>query len=119
MVATVTVWFHPARTLGSMHEATILALVAFVYGAFVSFTSMGVSMFFGQQDLLVVGHAIVLVVFCGGGLGFVGWLKQKLGNPLVNVACSLASLAIIITLCKEGSVQTGDFSDDKVVQVLM
>lgn len=119
IVATVTVYFHPARSIGSMHEATILAFIAFLYSAFISFTSMGISMFFGQHDLLVVGHAIVLTVFCGGGLGFVGWLKQKLGNPLVNVACSLASLGIITTLVREGSVQTGDFSDDKVVQVLI
>lgn len=85
MVATVTVYFHPARSAGSMAEATILALIAFAYAAFVCFTSMAVSVFFGHHNLLAVGHAIVLIVFCGGALGFVGWLKQKLGNPLVNV----------------------------------
>ena len=68
-----------------MIEATILALIAFVYAAVVSFTSMAVSAFFGFHDLLAIGHVIVLIIFCGGGLGFVGWLKQKLGNPLVNV----------------------------------
>jgi hypothetical protein len=75
-----------------MHEGTILALIGFCYAAFISFTSMAVSMFFGQRDLLQVGHAIVLIVFCGGGLGFVAWTKQHFGHPLVNVACSLASL---------------------------
>lgn len=118
IVATVTVYFHPARSAGSMHEATILASVAFLYATFISFTSMGVSIFFGQRNLLAVGHAIVLVVFCGGGLGLVGWTKQRMGHPTVNVACSLASLAIITTLTKEGSVQAATFSEDKVVQVL-
>ncbi|KAL9080982.1 MAG: hypothetical protein Q9157_000392 [Trypethelium eluteriae] len=118
MVATVTVYFHPARSAGSMHRATLLALVAFAYAAFISFTSMGVSVFFDDQHLLILGHAVVLILFCGGGLGFVGWLKQRLGDPLVNVACSLTSLSIITVLTKEGAVQTARFSYGKVSQVL-
>ena len=119
MVATVTVYFHPARSQGSMFEAVFLALVAFVYAAFISFTSMGVSMFFGQSlHMIVLGHIIVLITFCGGALGLIGWAKQRLGNPLVNVACSLTSLAIITVLTKEGAVQAAEFSDDKVVQVM-
>lgn len=118
MVATVTVYFHPARSAGSMAEATVLALMAFIYAAFVSFTSMAVSVFFGNHDLLVLGHALVLIIFCGGGLALVGWLKQRLGNPLVNVACSLTSLALITVLTKEGAVQAATFSYDKVSQVL-
>ncbi|KAL9591838.1 MAG: hypothetical protein Q9179_007321 [Wetmoreana sp. 5 TL-2023] len=119
MVATITVYFHPARSQGSMFEAMILAVLAFVYAAFVGFTSMGISIFFGRVlDLVVVGHVIVLIVFCGGGLGFVGWIKQRLGHPLVNISCSLTSLAIITVLTKEGAVQAGTFSEDKIVQVL-
>ncbi|GME24277.1 ribosomal protein l19 [Neofusicoccum parvum] len=118
MVATITVYFHPARSAGSMIEAFMLAIIAFVYATVISFSSMGVSMAFAEADLLVLGHAIVLIVFCGGGLGMVGWVKQKLGNPLVNVACSLASLALITILTKEGAVQAATFSYIKVVQVL-
>lgn len=118
MVATITVYFHPARSAGSMAEAILVAFAAFVYAAFISFTSMAVSVFFGKQDLLALGHVIVLVVFCGAGLGLVGWTKQKLGNPLVNVACSLASLALITVLTKEGAVQSATFSYIKVWQVL-
>lgn len=85
MVATITVYFHSARSAGSMAEATICGLVAFIYAAVLSFTSMGVSVFFGSQDLITLGHILVLIIFCGGGLGFVAWTKQKLENPLVNV----------------------------------
>ena len=119
MVATITVYFHPARSQGSMFEAVVLAIVAFAYAAFVGITSMGISIFFSRVvDLVVVGHIIVLVVFCGGGLGFVGWIKQRLGHPLVNISCSLTSLAIITIVTKEGAVQAARFSDDKIVQVL-
>jgi gas vesicle protein len=118
IVATITVYFHPARSAGSMLEAVILAFAAFLYAAFISFSSMAVSAYFGNHDLLVLGHVIVLIIFCGGGLGLVGWTKQKLGNPLVSVACSLTSLALITILTKEGAVQAAKFSYVKVWQVL-
>ena len=119
MVATITVYFHPARSQGSMFEAIILAALAFAYAAFIGFTSMGVSILFGRVlDFVALGHAIVLVVFCGGGLGLVGWIKQRLSHPLVNISCSLTSLAIITVLTKEGAVQAGRFSAEKIIQVL-
>ena len=102
-----------------MVEAVIVAAVAFLYAVFICFSSMGISIFFGRTlGLLVVGHLIVLVIFCGGGLGFVGWIKQRLAHPLVNIGCSLTSLAIITVLTKEGAVQAALFSDDKVTMVL-
>ena len=119
MVATITVYFHPARSRGSMVEAVGCAIVAFLYAVFVCFSSMGVSILFGRTlGLVILGHVIVLIVFCGGGLGFVGWTKQRLGHPLVNISCSLTSLAIITVVTKEGAIQAAEFSDDKVVQVM-
>jgi hypothetical protein len=119
VVCTVTVYFSPARTIGSMHEGVILALIAFCYAAFISYTSMAVSVGFASRGLLQVGHAVVLIVFCGGGLGFIAWTKQHFGHPLVNVACSLASLGCVSILVKEGAVQAGHFSNDKVSQILI
>ncbi|KAL9103306.1 MAG: hypothetical protein Q9163_001648 [Psora crenata] len=120
MVATVTVYYHPARSIGSMVEASICATVAFLYAVFISFSSMGISILFGRTlDLIVVGHILVLIVFCGGGLGLVGWIKQRLSHPLVNISCSLTSLAIITVLTKEGAVQAAEFSDDKIIQVMI
>lgn len=118
VVATVTVYFHPARTVGSMIEAAVIATIAFCYAAFIDLSSMAISMALGQRGLLLLGHAIVLVFFCAGGLGFIAWTKQRLGHPTVNVGCSLASLAMITVLTKEGSIQAAKFSEDKVVQVL-
>lgn len=119
MVATIAVYFHPARSRGSMYEALICAFSAFAYASFMCIASMGVSVFFADTlDLMPVGHVIVLIVFCGGGLGFVGWVKQRQANPLVNIACSLTSLAMITVLTKEGAVQRGDFSFAKISQVL-
>lgn len=119
LVATITVYFHPARTMGSMFDALILAFTAFLYTAFVSIISMSVSVFFADVlDLMALGHAVVLIVFVGGGLGFVGWVKLVKGDPLVNIACSLTSLSLITILTKEGAVQAGDYSFEKIAQIL-
>lgn len=119
LVATITVYFHPARSLGSMFDATICAFVAFLYTAFVSIVSMSMSVLFTDQlHQPVVGHAIILVLFVGGGLGFVGWVKLKKGDPLVNIACSLTSLSLITVLTKEGAVQEGNYSFYKIIQIL-
>ena len=102
-----------------MVEAVGCAIVAFLYAVLICFSSMGVSILFGRTlDLIVLGHVIVLITFCGGGLGLVGWIKQRLGHPLINISCSLTSLAIITVLTKEGAVQAAEFSDDKIVQVM-
>jgi hypothetical protein len=119
LVATITVYFHPARSAGSMEEAAILGMAAFLYATFVSIASMAVSVFFESQlGFIELGYAMVLIAFCGGGLGFVGWLKQRFNAPLVSVACSLASLAIITVITKENAVQVGVWSNDKIVQVM-
>ncbi|KAI9683704.1 MAG: hypothetical protein M1829_005010 [Trizodia sp. TS-e1964] len=118
LVAIFTVYFHPGRSQGSMIEAMFWAAVAFLYSVIISFASMEVSVLSRQWDLIVLGRIIVLLVFCGGGLGFIAFVKQSLQRPLVNVACSLASLAIITVLTKENSVHTATFSYEKVVQVM-
>ena len=119
MVATITVYFHPARSLGSMLEALMFAWAAFFYTAIVSLISMSIAAFFSDTvHLIAVGYAIVLVLFVGGGIGFIAWVKLKLGDPLVNIACSLASLTLITVLTKEGAVQAGDYSFEKISQIL-
>lgn len=119
MVATITVYFHPARSQGSMIQALICASAAFCFAALLSLTSMAISVFFTDTlDLMPLGHAIVIVVFIGGGLGFIAWTKQHFGDPLVNIACSLAAISSITVLTKEGAVQAGNFSFAKISQVL-
>jgi hypothetical protein len=54
----------------------------------------------------LLGHALVLIIFCAGGLGFIGYIKQTKAHPTVSVACSLASISVITILTKEGSLMT-------------
>ncbi|KAK3953959.1 Fusaric acid resistance protein-like-domain-containing protein [Pseudoneurospora amorphoporcata] len=119
VVATITVYFHPARSAGSMIEAILIAIVAVAYAQVVSILSMCTSALFGAVwGNPVLAHILVLVVFIGGGFGFIGWLKQRMNNPLVNVGSTLASLAIIGVVTKETAVLTSVFSNQKIIQIL-
>jgi hypothetical protein len=119
VVATLTVYFHPARTAGSMIEAVLIAIVAITYAETISLLSMATSVLVGSSwHHVATAHALVLVVFIAGGFGFIGWIKQRMNNPLVNVGSTLASLAIIGVVTKENAVLTNVFSNQKIVQIL-
>ncbi|KAL7910566.1 Fusaric acid resistance protein-like domain-containing protein [Trichoderma velutinum] len=118
VVATITVYFHPARSTGSMIEAVLIAVVAIAYAELVSILSMVASVLVGSvMGLVTLAHVLVVIIFIGGGFGFMGWVKQKMANPLVNVGSTLASLAIISVVTKENAVISNVFSNQKIVQV--
>jgi hypothetical protein len=118
LVANVVVWFDPARSAGSMELAWFLGLCGFLYGTIVAFSSMGLTVWLASMDQLVLAHVIVVVVFFGGSLGSIAWFKQHYNHPLANTASGVASLAIVGVLTKEGAVQTGLFSHNRIVQNL-
>jgi hypothetical protein len=119
IVATITVYFHPARTAGSQIEAVAIAVVAVLYALLIGTLSMATSVLVGSVwNQVQLSYALILIVFIGGGLGFIGWAKQKLNNPLVSVGASIASIGIITIVTKENSVHTGVFTNQKIVQSL-
>ncbi|RKF59966.1 putative ribosomal protein l19 [Erysiphe neolycopersici] len=119
IVATVMVFFHPARSAGSMAEAAVLGFASVVYATVLGFLSMAISVFSVIQfDMIEIASGFILIFFYGGGLGLVGWFKQNSNSPLVGVACSLTSLSLISILTKEAAIQTLFFSSEKIIQVI-
>ncbi|KAF3013587.1 hypothetical protein E8E14_011847 [Neopestalotiopsis sp. 37M] len=119
IVATIAVYFHPARSAGSQVEAAAIAIVAVLYAMFIGTLSMATSVLVGSVwDQVKLSYALILIFFCGGGLGFIGWVKQRLNNPLVSVGASIASIGIITIITKENSVHTGVFTNQKIIQSL-
>ncbi|KAI0142263.1 ribosomal protein L19 [Xylariaceae sp. FL1272] len=119
IVATIVTYFHPARTAGSQIEAIAISVVAVCYAMIIGICSMATSVLFGDTlDAEGFSYALILILFIGFGLGFVGWVKQKLNNPLVSVGASIASIGIITIITKEESVHNAVFSTEKVVQYL-
>ncbi|KAJ2979140.1 hypothetical protein NUW58_g7278 [Xylaria curta] len=119
IVATIVTYFHPARTAGSQIEAITIAIIAVCYAMLIGICSMATSVLFGDVlEMEKFSYALILILYIGVGLGFVGWVKQKLNNPLVSVGASIASIGIITIITKEGSVHDSVFSTDKIVQYL-
>ncbi|KAK8098241.1 uncharacterized protein PG998_013727 [Apiospora kogelbergensis] len=119
IVATITVYFHPARTVGSQIEAVAIAIVAVMYALLIGTLSMATSVLVGSVWCQVrLSYVLILVVFIGGGMGFIGWVKQKLNSPLVGVGASIASIGIITIITKENSVHSGVFTNHKIIQSL-
>ncbi|KAI1497110.1 ribosomal protein L19 [Biscogniauxia marginata] len=119
IVATIVVYFHPARTAGSQIEAVAIAVTAVCYAMVIGVLSMAASVLIGDvMDMVELSYAVILIVFIGFGLGFVGWVKQKINNPLVSVGASIASIGIITIVTKEGSVHKSEFSTEKIIQYL-
>lgn len=117
LAATASVYFHAARTVGSMIEANIYAEVALFYSSCLAGFSMLVSRLFLGMDMINIGHSIVLIVFCAGGLGSIAYMKQRMNRPTFSTACSLASVSFSTILIREGSIQRGSFSLSRMVQV--
>ncbi|KAK9447574.1 Fusaric acid resistance protein-like-domain-containing protein [Limtongia smithiae] len=117
LAATASVYFHASRSVGSMIEATIFAEIALTYSALLSFFSMLTSGFFYSIGYVSLGHFFVLLIFCGGGLGSIAFMKQRLNRAIFNTSCSLASVAFATILIREGSIQDGRVSFSKMIQV--
>ena len=86
-----------------MIETTGFALAALTYSVAVSSGSMATAAYFNNIRSLDLGHALTLIVWCGGGIGLLAYAKQKLGKPAFNTACSLACMVIFVNLVRDGS----------------
>ena len=97
----------------------MMSLVSVFYAEILSIMSMAMTVLVGTKlGHFVLAHILVVVLFIGCGLGFIGWVKQRLNSALGNVASTLASIAIISVITKEEAVHGGEFSAEKIVQVL-
>ncbi|TKY86727.1 hypothetical protein EX895_004367 [Sporisorium graminicola] len=119
MIATVAVYFHPAKTLGAMIEADIFALGAFVYAIALGFFSMAVAVFLHETDRIIISDIVSVLFFLGIGMALVGYAKIKVAKPQFNTACSLISIIVFTVVVKEGSLHLGHFSTEKTFQVTL
>ncbi|PWN22584.1 hypothetical protein BCV69DRAFT_257516, partial [Microstroma glucosiphilum] len=119
MIATVAVYFHPARTFGSMIEADIFAMGAFLFSMSLTFVSMLAAVKLHDLGHPHLSNLISVFVFLAGGMALVGYAKVKMGKPTFNTACSLIYVSTFTVVVKEGAVHLGEFETDKVWQVTL
>ncbi|TFK90654.1 hypothetical protein K466DRAFT_484360 [Polyporus arcularius HHB13444] len=106
MVATVAVYFNPAKTLGGMVEADVFCLMGLVFASLVSLSSMTVYWFFELQPGWEWLADVLVLLMIGLGMSVVAWMKVWMAKPSFNTACSMTAIILFVVVVKEGGIQT-------------
>ncbi|EMD33734.1 hypothetical protein CERSUDRAFT_87077 [Gelatoporia subvermispora B] len=106
MVATVAVYFNPAKTLGGMVEADVFCSMGLLFAAFVSLSSMTMFWFFEVRRGWEWLADILVLLWIGIGMSAVAWMKVWMAKPTFNTACSMTAIILFVVVVKEGGVQT-------------
>ncbi|CAG8672893.1 12627_t:CDS:2, partial [Cetraspora pellucida] len=117
LVATVSVFFDPAKSFGGIYEAVFYAIIGGIYGMSVSVGSMLCAVWFNEHDMNILGHIISVVFWCGGSMFIVAFSKAKLNKASFNSACSLANIIIFISITREGGPYIKTVEFDLIFQV--
>ncbi|KAG7098252.1 hypothetical protein E1B28_000214 [Marasmius oreades] len=106
MIATVAVYFNPAKTMGGMLEADIFCVFGLFYSAFVALTSMSMFWWLDVQPGLEWLADVIAIVWVGVSMSILAWLKLWMANPQFGTACSMMSIIIFVVVVKEGGLDT-------------
>ncbi|KAJ7590150.1 Fusaric acid resistance protein-like-domain-containing protein [Mycena floridula] len=106
IVATIAVYFHPAKTVGAMLKADLFFFFAIIYSAVVCLISMTMFWWLQLQPGWEWLADIVVISLIGFNMGFLAWMKVWMANPQFNVATSMIAIILFIVMIKEGGIQT-------------
>ncbi|KAG2231732.1 hypothetical protein INT48_003587 [Thamnidium elegans] len=118
LVATATVFFNPAKTLGGMVEASVYGWGYVLFALLVCFGSMATTDFFVDRNLFAVAYTISLGFWLAGSTFVVAFLKAHWNKPPVATASSLCFIIIFIIVVREGSANRGDFDITRIQQIV-
>ncbi|WWC71453.1 uncharacterized protein I206_105409 [Kwoniella pini CBS 10737] len=112
MVATIVVYYNPAKSLGNMLLSTRYCLVLAVFASFVSLAAMGTIELFDHFSpshgtiwdwISEMGDWVVCILWIGGSMSTLAWSKLWVGNASYNSGCSMAAIIIYSVVIKEGA----------------
>ncbi|KAJ3563310.1 hypothetical protein NP233_g9021 [Leucocoprinus birnbaumii] len=106
MVATIAVYFNPAKTAGAMVEADIFFLLGLVYSFFVCGVFTSAFWWFEVRPGYEWVGDVLAIIWIGLSMSLVAWMKVWMANPSFNTACSMTTILIFVVVVKEGGVQT-------------
>ncbi|KJA19958.1 hypothetical protein HYPSUDRAFT_1093990 [Hypholoma sublateritium FD-334 SS-4] len=102
MVATIAVYFNPAKTAGAMIEADLFCLFGVVYAWAVCLVSMSMFWFFEVRPGWEWLADVVAITWIAVSISILAWLKLWMENPSFNTACSMTVIIIFVVVVKEG-----------------
>ncbi|TFK54580.1 hypothetical protein OE88DRAFT_1655325 [Heliocybe sulcata] len=106
MVATVAVYFNPAKTTGAMLEADSYFLMGLLYASFVCLSSMSMFWWLEVQPGWEWLANVLVILWIGASMSAMAWMKVWLAKPSFNPACSMTAIILFVVIVKEGGVQT-------------
>ncbi|KAI8979071.1 Fusaric acid resistance protein-like-domain-containing protein [Mycotypha africana] len=118
LVATATVFFNPAKSLGGMVEAAIYGWGYVLFALLICFGSMLTTDFFIDRDMLTIAHAVSLGVWLTGATFVIAFLKAHWNKPPVATASSLCFIILFIIVVREGSANKGEFNTTRIQQIV-
>lgn len=102
IAASASVYFHPGKSKGAMHQLFLFALLSLLFSFSLSLSSRTISSFLYNKGMIGWSYAIDLLL-SSIGLGIVAYWKQKVDMDSFSTACHLAYISIIAGIVKEGS----------------
>ncbi|CAO3634627.1 unnamed protein product [Cunninghamella echinulata] len=118
LVATATVFFNPAKTLGGMLEASLYGWAFVLFANIICFGSMITTDYFVDNNEFLIAHTISLMFWLAGSTFIVAYLKAHWNKPPVATACSLCFIIIFVIVVREGSANLGDFDTTRIQQIV-
>ncbi|KAI8887178.1 hypothetical protein K501DRAFT_242906 [Backusella circina FSU 941] len=117
-VATATVFFNPAKTLGAMMEASLYGWGYAIFALVICLGSMLTTDFLFDQNMLLTAHVLSLGFWLAGSTFIVAFLKAHWNKPPVATASSLCFIILFVILVREGSSNRGDFDTTRIEQIV-
>ncbi|KAL4073766.1 Fusaric acid resistance protein-like-domain-containing protein [Scleroderma citrinum] len=107
MIATISVYYNPAKTIGGMVEADAFCFVAWLYSAFVCLTGMSLFWWLDDQPGWDEIEDFVPILWVGLSIWGLSWMKVWMSKPTFNSGSSLESIIkYILSIVKEGGLET-------------
>ncbi|KAJ7762513.1 Fusaric acid resistance protein-like-domain-containing protein [Mycena metata] len=106
MVATIAVYFNPAKSMGGMVEADLYCFMGLVYSAFVCLSSMTVFWWLETKPGWEWLADVLVIAWIGVSMSVLAWMKVWMAAPSFNTACSMTVIIIFVVMVKEGGLQT-------------
>ncbi|WVW85494.1 hypothetical protein I302_107532 [Kwoniella bestiolae CBS 10118] len=112
MVATIVVYYNPAKSLGNMLLSTRYCFLLALFASLVSLAAIGTIELFDHFSpshgtswdwVSEMGDWVVCILWMGGSMSTLAWSKVWVGNVSYNTGCSMAAIIIYSVVIKEGA----------------
>jgi hypothetical protein len=92
VIATVTVFFNPSKTVGGMVEAAGYGLLYTVFALLLSLLSMVIAIYLRSEDYYVTSCCVTLGVWLAGSTFVLSFIKAHYNKPTIGTGNKLGAL---------------------------